>query len=64
MLCVRVQAKKNVGHSHTHGADLVWMMLQILEKGEEKDWVLTIVKVRSRARHRTDGLTCVLCSDG
>ena len=30
--------------SGTDGSELIWKMLQILEKGNERDWVVTIIK--------------------
>ena len=58
---VRSQARFYPGAgSCADGSDLIWKMLQILEKGDERDWVVTIVKVCSSlhmhtcSRHRSD----------
>ena len=48
-LAVHLQAKRRTGPSPADGAQLIWRMVQILEKGSETEWVKTIVTVRNQA---------------
>lgn len=44
---VRLQTKYHAAANPTDGAELIWKMLQILEKGNEESWVHTIIDVRN-----------------
>ena len=58
-MCAQARFYPGTG-SCADGSDLIWKMLQILEKGNERDWVVTIVKVCSSlpmhrcSRHMSD----------
>ncbi len=47
-LSVHMQSRWSTGSNPTDGAELIWKMAQILEKGKEVDWVQTIVKVHKQ----------------
>lgn len=47
-LSVYMQSRWTTGSNPTDGAELIWKMAQILEKGKEVDWVQTIVKVHKQ----------------
>ena len=42
---MRLQARYRTGPFPADGAELIWKMAQILEKGGETEWVKTIVTV-------------------